>query len=697
MDSEAPAKKMINFPLVFHFHQPVGNFGHIIEVAYKRSYLPLIQILSTYPKVKAGLHFTGYLLEWLIAEHPEFLEMLKQMVDRKQVEMLGGAYYEPIIAMIPDEDKLGQIELLRDFIKEQFRVEPQGFWLAERIWEPHLPKILYNANLKYILIDDYHLRMNGLSEEETFYTYITEEQGAEVIVVPINETLRYITPWKPIKETLDYLTTNASIEPDRLICLIDDAEKFGLWGSTHEICYKTGYDGTPWMDKLFSIIDRTPWIKSLTISEYLDKYKPRGLIYMPTTSYDKMSWWVLPTPQRVSFERLLKLAKDKKIEHHQELLKFLKGGGFWRQFLVKYYEANNMHKKMMYIRDKLRWVVGEWGRDERTIKVLREIYKAQNNDPYWHGQFGGVYFGFMRHNIYQYLIEAEKMIDKICAEKMVEKKITPAVLSIDIDKDGREDILMETSLITIYFNPYRGGSIYEIDHKNKGVNILNAFQRRKEAYYTDDLEHVVDRWRRYAFYDHFIDDSIIIEKLSKDQYEELGNFLNLHYSSEIKQGEINVSVKLEAEGTVYLNNNHYPLKITIFFEVLENKDEIRVIITIENIGKAPIQFNHLTEIPLYLSGDTDNMTFKSDKKEAPILEDESFSGKTFQLYSKQNDVKVKIALDQTTDVFKYNLFTYATTDGGYDTLYQGTVIAFKTPLHLDAGETLNWRLTITLN
>ena len=481
-----------------------------------------------------------------------------------------------------------------------------------------------------------------------------------------------------------------------MICLIDDAEKYGLWGNTHEVCYETGYDGTPWMEKLFSMIERTAWIKSITLSEYLEKSQPRGLIYMPATSYDKITWWVLPTPRRVNFERLLKLAKTKKIEYSQDVLKFLKGGGFWRQFLVKYHEANNMHKKMMYVRDKLRWVEGQWGRDERTIKALREIYKAQNNDPYWHGQFGGVYFAFMRHNIYSYLIEAEKMIASISAEKMVDKTITPAVIPIDIDKDGREEILMETTLITMYLDPFRGGSVYEIDHKEKGVNILNAFQRRKEAYYRDDLEYVVDRWRRYAFYDHFIDEKVTLENLIQDTYEDLGNFLDLHYSTETKSGGINVSVSLGAEGTVKLEEKMTPVKISKFFELLENKDEIRIIITIENIGKTPIQTIHLTEIPIYISGEVENITFKQGKTESPILEDESFSAKDLQIYSKQNDVKMKITLDKSTDIFKYNLFTYVSTNGGDDTLYQGTVLAFKTPIDLDPEASASWRMSITL-
>jgi len=146
-----PVQKTINFPLVFHFHQPIGNFGDIIDVAYLRSYLPLVQTLDNFPKVKAGLHFTGYLLEWLIEKHPEFIEIVRGMTDRKQVEILDGAYYEPIIAMIPDEDKLGQINMLKDFVKEVFGVNVQGFWLAERVWEPHLPIILRRPMLNIFL------------------------------------------------------------------------------------------------------------------------------------------------------------------------------------------------------------------------------------------------------------------------------------------------------------------------------------------------------------------------------------------------------------------------------------------------------------------------------------------------------------------------------------------------------------------
>jgi hypothetical protein len=423
---------------------------------------------------------------------------------------------------------------------------------------------------------------------------------------------------------------------------------------------------------------------------------------------------VLPTPERKGLKALQDLAEHKKIDHWKEINKYLKGTGFWRQFLVKYYEANNMHKKMLYVRDKLKWLESEWGRDERTTKALREIYKAQVNDPYWHGQFGGVYFAFMRSNIYNYLIEAEKIIEKICEQ--TGNPINPAILRIDLDKDGRDEVLLETSLITMYVHPFQGGSVFEIDHKEKGLNILNTFQRRKEAYYEEDLDYVVDRWRRYAFFDHFVQDELDIEDLVTDRYEDIGNFPGIHYQVETNQAGSVVTVKLMAAGEIQLEDLRVPVKVSKLFELVEGKQIIRVNFAVENLGEVPIKSAHLTEIPIYLTGDLPSIEFKFDKNASELLEDESFEAKTIQFYAKQNEAKLKISFQDpeitqegektpkeaekppkiSRQIFKYNLFTHASTNGGFNTLYQGTVIAIKTAVPLQPGQVLSWKLNLTL-
>lgn len=131
--------KKIAFGLALHNHQPLGNFSWVFADAYKRAYLPMVEELARHPLIHASLHYSGCLIDWLAAERPEFMLMLKELVDRGQVEIMGGAYYEPILPAIPDIDKHGQIVKMGSFIEKEFEARPGGMWLAERVGSPTWP------------------------------------------------------------------------------------------------------------------------------------------------------------------------------------------------------------------------------------------------------------------------------------------------------------------------------------------------------------------------------------------------------------------------------------------------------------------------------------------------------------------------------------------------------------------------------
>ena len=103
-----------------HNHQPVGNFADVFKKANQDCYRPFISTLYKYPEIKSALHFSGSLIDWLLENDPELLQKVKEMVKRKQVEILTGGYYEPILPIIPERDSLGQIEMLSNFIKDYF-------------------------------------------------------------------------------------------------------------------------------------------------------------------------------------------------------------------------------------------------------------------------------------------------------------------------------------------------------------------------------------------------------------------------------------------------------------------------------------------------------------------------------------------------------------------------------------------------
>ena len=246
--------------LLIHAHQPVGNFGDVFERAYAQSYLPFIEVLSRHASVRIGLHYTGSLLEWMERAHPEYFEKLRGLVERGQIEIVGGGYYEPILVAIPPADRQEQITRLADYVEKHFGARPKGAWLAERIWEPQLPSSLAPAGVEYTLVDDNHFLGAGFELSELFGHYCAEDQCHVVNVLPGLKVLRYLLPFRPVGETLDFLRRAASEHPGGFATMGDDLEKFGVWPGTNKLCYTDG-----WLENLFCELEKNAdWLETST-------------------------------------------------------------------------------------------------------------------------------------------------------------------------------------------------------------------------------------------------------------------------------------------------------------------------------------------------------------------------------------------------------------------------------------------------
>src|SRR5216117_3789964 len=73
-------------------------------------------------------------------------------------------------------------------------------WLAERVWEPHLPRVLAQAGVEYVLLDDSHFAQAGLDPDALGGYYLTEDQGVRLRVFPISQRLRYLIPFAEVEE-----------------------------------------------------------------------------------------------------------------------------------------------------------------------------------------------------------------------------------------------------------------------------------------------------------------------------------------------------------------------------------------------------------------------------------------------------------------------------------------------------------------
>ena len=464
-----------NLVLLIHAHQPVGNFDDVMERTYQHSYLPFVECLARHPRVRMGLHYTGSLIEWMAEMHPEYIQRVGALVARGQVEIVGGGFYEPILVAIPYEDRIEQIRRLSDFVEKHFGKRPQGAWLAERVWEPQLPAALSEAGVDYTLVDDSHFLTAGREIPELFGYYVADDCGKTVKVIPGLQELRYLLPFGSVEDSIAFLRRSANDHPGGMASMGDDMEKFGAWPHTFDHCFRDG-----WLDNFFSAIEANfEWLEMVPPGEALATHAPLGRVDLPTASYTEMMEWVLPTSVRQKFHSLLE-----EFSGRPDVRRFLRGG-FWRGFFSKYAEANLLHKKMLRVSSKLRGEKVKGSRRGAKGAVLRSravthLLRAQCNDAYWHGIFGGLYAPHLRTELWRELVRAETIADGLHHGAKPYQTMT----RLDFDADGREEIEITSPEFAALIKPSGGGTLEILDFRPSAVTLINSLQRRVEAYHS---------------------------------------------------------------------------------------------------------------------------------------------------------------------------------------------------------------------
>ena len=447
-----------------HNHQPIGNFEGVLRETTERAYRPFLERLRARPEVRMTVHCTGSLLAWLREHDPATFDLLGEVVAAGRVELLTGGFYEPILAILPDADKRGQIQRLSAFLTTHFGIRPRGMWLAERVWEPHLARALHDAGVEYVLVDDRHFALAGLSPDELGGYYITEEQGSTLGVFPINERLRHLIPFAAVEESFDYLAERRGTLP--AVTVVDDGEKFGAWPGTHRHVYEEG-----WLDRFFDRVLDTPWLRMATFADVVDTVPASGRVYLPTASYHEMGEWALPAQAGRALEGIKRRLGE--VEDGAQLAGLLRGG-FWRNFLVKYPEVAELYWKMLRVSAAVERAGQARPQDPRVHEAREALWRGQANDAYWHGVFGGCYLPHLRRAVKSALLEAETAV--ATGEPR-------AVTVADVNGDGRDEILLRSASLEVTLNPARGGTLTEIAALGRRHDLADVLGRRAEAYH----------------------------------------------------------------------------------------------------------------------------------------------------------------------------------------------------------------------
>ncbi len=689
--------------LLIHAHQPIGNFDHVLESAYETSYLPFVDLLAKHPSIRMGLHYTGALLEWFEAKHPEYFDRLRTLVAAGQVEIVGGGFYEPILVTIPPEDRHEQITRLADYVEKHLRARPRGAWIAERVWEPQIPSCLAPAGVEYTLVDDNHFLGAGFDLEELYGYRITEDLGHMVKVLPGLKSLRYLIPFRRVGETADFLQVAAQNHPTGFAAMGDDLEKFGVWPGTYKHCYADG-----WLEQFFSMLEHnSSWLATSTPGDAVASHQPLGRADLPGASYTEMMEWSLPTAARDRYHALVS-----EFSSRPDALPFLRGGT-WRNFFTKYPEANLMHKKMLHVSDKVQRLAQSRRRDKgfesACAEATMQLLRGQCNDPYWHGVFGGLYAPHLRTAVWTALERAETIADGLAHRKKQYAEGT----TLDFNADGRDEIYLTSDRYAALLAPGDGATIAVLDFRGPNVTLINSLMRRRESYHAKirnppapqgagvqsihdlvrakeeglDRWLIYDRWQRHAL-------RLLLFRQGKTQNDYAG--ITLEEDAALAGGPYRV---IDSSAThvalVSCGSQDWSAQKKISFPPTAAGFDIGCDLSLRRNAFGTASVSVALEVVLnFLAPSMPDRYFQSDGKRFPLRWSGAVPDPVLSIVDEWQHASVILEAPAARGFWIAPIETVSESEDGFERIYQGSQIAAVWPIELAQGA--EWKAQFTL-
>ena len=633
---------------------PVGTPDSVLEECYQTVYKPFLQRLYSHPEVHAVLYYCGTLLDWLAAYHSEFLDVLSEMVTRRQIEIVGGGFYEPILTLIPRQDRVGQIELMTTMLRKQFGRRPRGCWLPECVWEPGLTSSLCSSGMEYTFLEDSQFSRAGLRGDKLFVPAVTEDQGKTLVVFPLHTSRR------------------TTLLPEHAHKYVGDEKLY--------VSILPGENVTLSMldDVVEAVLQKN--VGTVLPFRYLRTNSRRQRVYFPTSSTLSMHRWTqAPQPQRDH-------SRAEALLCQQDLQDVYVEGGFFRNFLIRYPEASRLYAKMQYTHILVNQIRGD---KQRKQAAREELWRGQHHSAYWHGSRDGVYNPSVRCELYRSLILAEKM----ARERGIFK---PSIISLDFDMDGVEEYLYQGVAINGYIHSI-GGALFELDSLKTQHNYLATMARHPEVYHTDEAIALgYDLYSRSAFLDHMVDPGVTQEEFDNGVPDGSSRF-HLEKYSLVELNRDQFQIAFQTEGAAGVDCPHVRIQKVYTF----SKNAITVHYTITNIGDSALSRVFMSEVNLVFPDMQPSALRLWGCRNAHTSEELSPAKHYAGAYSrvqftckavKQN---LSLVLDGTAHVWGGAMRT-SNLDGRsmMQTNMQGCTVLPRWPLELEPGQ--DWSTTVSL-
>ncbi|RCK81214.1 MAG: Glycosyl hydrolase family 57 [Candidatus Ozemobacter sibiricus] len=660
----------LHFAFVLHAHQPVANPDAVVRQVILTAYRPVLTELAARPALRFTLHLSGSLLDRLERLDPELVELIGTMVERGQVELLGGAYHEALLPLIPAVDRHGQLTALRTRLHKAFGVSPRGAWLAERFWEPALAHDLAEAGYQYTLLDEHGFLQVGFSEDRLDRPWLTEDQGSPLGIFPISKGLRYLLPYAEPEQALQILHNRAVTHPGSVWVFADDLEKFGAWPGTWPRVHEQGW--------LRGFLDQAseaatgplPWV---TLAEAWEAVSPGGLAYLPTTSYPEIMRWSLPPALRRDQTR----------------------AGFPRHFLVRYPEVNLIHKRMLAASQAVHDL------PHPPPDLLHQLWISQTACPYWYGWFGGAYLPGLR-------LHAKAAATR--AETLALKKARRPLRSIthtDFDLDGQEEVVVSTLTQWVLARPV-GATLSAWEDRQTGFDPLAIMNPWPEEGAPGDApaETVL------PFEDLILAPGATLDHLLHRQMPVLATLRHRRFATETFEDPHALGVRFALRAPLPLPDGDRHLELTKTFRLDDQQCRLTLDLELVNPEPRPLELSYGLRLPLASLASPNGHPFALTVPEVGLTDLDGLSvGEVCGISTLRWGPRpggpppergalalagTRLTIDRPVTVWYSPLLTEIMLEGKATPIFQALVLVFLVQLRIDREGRAGLRFTFTL-
>ncbi|MCI5607085.1 MAG: DUF1926 domain-containing protein [Spirochaetia bacterium] len=439
---------------------------------YQTVYTPLVKFLYSHPHFKFTFSFNGSQILFFHKKRSEFISILREMTDRKQIEILGGGYYSPVLPLLGTVDRNGQIDLLNLEIRQAFGKRPRGVTLFADCWDSSLVTNLKICGIEYVLLDSSLIPL----KKRKYLPIIMAEQGKSIQILPYYDDFlpsadttpeEFVSGILKSVEKISKKDTYVQMNPDRLVSI----------NLTHEKLIQLVE--CKWFEKLDEYLQNNPELNIGTITT--GEFRKSNTINVPAHISGglkgSLAEWLNKTYK-------IDESKNNKISVYD--------------YLDTNYLSHNLYNRIIYIS----MLVNQYKYDKMRKQEARlKLWEAENGIGLLFNSDGSVTNSASRQKAYKHLVEAEKILRE-------DPNFKETVTAFDYNADGLNEYVCRMQNYFAYIS-LLGGTVQELDILKNTGNYADNYSRKLEF---DDCD---DNYERGLFVDHIFTEEQYINYCKK--------------------------------------------------------------------------------------------------------------------------------------------------------------------------------------